>query len=159
MNTEETSFEVISSSQGKSYNGQDFYCPCISWMFMPWCYSHHFNLFCCEPSLMKLLVALRVWLCLVGSLCWVRLDLYCWCHSLPEILLPFWLYVYRLCYPDGNELKLYFHVYTQDPSYYFPGGCRHVRYYAVAGYTTKMDLTRFGSLMFMGLIGIVIDGY
>ena len=27
---------------------------------------------------------------------------------------------------------------------------------AVTGYTTKMDLTRFGSLMFMGLIGIII---
>ena len=27
---------------------------------------------------------------------------------------------------------------------------------AVVGYTTKTDLTRFGSLMFMGLIGIII---
>ena len=27
---------------------------------------------------------------------------------------------------------------------------------AVAGYTTKIDLTKFGSLMFMGLIGIII---
>ncbi len=27
---------------------------------------------------------------------------------------------------------------------------------AVTGYTTKMDLSRFGSLMFMGLIGIII---
>jgi FtsH-binding integral membrane protein len=27
---------------------------------------------------------------------------------------------------------------------------------AVAGYTTKIDLTRFGSIMFMGLIGIII---
>jgi len=27
---------------------------------------------------------------------------------------------------------------------------------AIAGYTTKTDLTKFGSLLFMGLIGIVI---
>ena len=50
-----------------------------------------------------------------------------------------------------------FMVYTHDSIYSIfgiAGGMFSIM--AIAGYTTKTDLTRFGSLMVMGLIGIVI---
>jgi FtsH-binding integral membrane protein len=57
----------------------------------------------------------------------------------------------------GMSLSFIFLIYTLGSIYLtFAIAAGMFGIMAVAGYTTKTDLTKFGSLMIMGLIGIII---
>lgn len=57
----------------------------------------------------------------------------------------------------GISLSSIFHVYNLDSiGVVFASTCALFGVMAVAGYTTKADLTKMGSLLMIGLIGIVI---
>jgi uncharacterized protein len=57
----------------------------------------------------------------------------------------------------GISLSSIFHVYNLDSiGVVFASTCALFGVMAVAGYTTKADLTKMGSLLLIGLIGIVI---
>ncbi|MCX6280967.1 MAG: Bax inhibitor-1/YccA family protein [Bacteroidetes bacterium] len=57
----------------------------------------------------------------------------------------------------GMSLSFILQVYTQSSivqTFFVTAGMFGIM--AVAGYTTKTDLTKFGSILFMGLIGIIL---
>lgn len=57
----------------------------------------------------------------------------------------------------GMSLSFIFHQYTSGSIYgTFAAASGMFGLMAVVGYTTKTDLTKFGSIMMMGLIGIII---
>jgi|ERR1035437_1332431 FtsH-binding integral membrane protein len=57
----------------------------------------------------------------------------------------------------GMSLSFIFHQYTAGSIYgTFAAASGMFGLMAVVGYTTNTDLTKFGSIMFMGLIGIII---
>jgi uncharacterized protein len=57
----------------------------------------------------------------------------------------------------GISLSSIFHVYNLDSiGVVFASTCALFGVMAIAGYTTKADLTKMGSLLLIGLIGIVI---
>ena len=58
---------------------------------------------------------------------------------------------------SGSQFEFYFLIYTSASimkTFMITSGMFGTM--AVVGYTTKTDLTKFGSIMFMGLIGIII---
>ena len=73
--------------------------------------------------------------------------------SYPVILFLFLLYSAVM----GASLSFIFLIYTSASIYgTFAAAAGMFGLMAVVGYTTKTDLTRFGSIMMMGLIGIII---
>ena len=57
----------------------------------------------------------------------------------------------------GMSLSFIFHQYTSGSIYgTFAAASGMFGLMAVVGYTTKTDLTKFGSIMMMGLVGIII---
>ena len=58
---------------------------------------------------------------------------------------------------NGISFSAIFHIYSLDSiGVVFASTCALFGIMAVAGYTTKTDLTKMGSLLMIGLIGIVI---
>lgn len=75
--------------------------------------------------------------------------------SYPALLFLFLLYSAVM----GMSLSFIFLIYTSGSILStFVAAAGMFGTMAVVGYTTKTDLTKFGSIMFMGLIGIVIAG-
>ncbi len=73
--------------------------------------------------------------------------------SYPVILFLFLLYSAVM----GASLSFIFLIYTSGSLYgTFAAASGMFGLMAVVGYTTKTDLTKFGSIMMMGLIGIII---
>jgi FtsH-binding integral membrane protein len=73
--------------------------------------------------------------------------------SAPALTLLFAVYSILM----GMSLSFIFLLYTSTSIFKtFVVASAMFGIMAVAGYTTKIDLTRFGSIMFMGLIGIII---
>lgn len=73
--------------------------------------------------------------------------------SYPVILLLFLLYSAVM----GASLSFIFVMYTAASIYgTFAAAAGMFGLMAVVGYTTKTDLTKFGSIMMMGLVGIII---
>lgn len=73
--------------------------------------------------------------------------------SYPVILFLFLLYAGVM----GASLSFIFFAYTAGSIYgTFAAAAGMFGLMAVVGYTTKTDLTRFGSIMMMGLVGIII---
>lgn len=73
--------------------------------------------------------------------------------SYPVILFLFLLYSAVM----GASLSFIFLIYTSASLYgTFAAAAGMFGLMAVVGYTTKTDLTKFGSIMMMGLVGIVI---
>lgn len=57
----------------------------------------------------------------------------------------------------GASLSFIFLIYTQESIYTtFLSAALMFGFMAIMGYTTKTDLTKMGSILFMGLIGIII---
>lgn len=57
----------------------------------------------------------------------------------------------------GASLSFIFLIYTQESIYTtFISAALMFGFMAIMGYTTKTDLTKMGSILFMGLIGIII---
>jgi FtsH-binding integral membrane protein len=73
--------------------------------------------------------------------------------SYPVLLFLFLLYSGVM----GMSLSFIFHIYTAGSIYGTFAACAGMfGLMAVVGYTTKTDLTNFGSIMMMGLVGIII---
>ncbi|MFY9309500.1 MAG: Bax inhibitor-1/YccA family protein [Bacteroidia bacterium] len=73
--------------------------------------------------------------------------------SYPVLLFLFLLYSAVM----GMSLSFIFLTYTANSIYStFAAASGMFGLMAVVGYTTKTDLTKFGSIMFMGLIGIIV---
>ncbi len=76
--------------------------------------------------------------------------------SYPILLLLFLLFSAVM----GMSLSFIFLQYTAGSIYgTFAAASGMFGLMAVVGYTTKTDLTKFGSIMFMGLIGIIIASF
>lgn len=72
--------------------------------------------------------------------------------SYPVLLFIFLLYSAVM----GMSLSFIFHIYTAGSIYGTFASCAGMfGLMAVVGYTTKTDLTNFGSIMMMGLVGII----
>ncbi|MHC1708330.1 MAG: Bax inhibitor-1/YccA family protein [Bacteroidales bacterium] len=161
MYQEETSYEVISSSPGGSLTmARTFLAKVFSWMFAALMITALTSMvFAATPSLMSLLVtptgmSLLGWIVMLGPLGFVlAMSLGFNRFSSPVLTLLFLAFAVLM----GMSLSFIFLVYTLGSifiTFFVAAGMFGIM--AVAGYTTKTDLTRFGSLMFMGLIGIIL---
>jgi FtsH-binding integral membrane protein len=73
--------------------------------------------------------------------------------SYPVLLLFYLLFSFLM----GVSLSFIFYIYTAGSIYSMFLACSAMfGVMAVAGYTTKTDLTKFGTIMFMGAMGVVI---
>jgi FtsH-binding integral membrane protein len=161
MYPEETSYEVISSSQkGSVALARTFMAKVFTWMFIALLITAVTSLyFAATPTLMKLLVTptgmtLLGWIVMLGPLGFV-LAMSLGYNKLSSPLLTVLFMLFSILM--GMSLSFIFLVYTQTSIFItFMVAAGMFGIMAVAGYTTKTDLTRFGSLMFMGLIGIIL---
>ncbi|GAA4095296.1 Bax inhibitor-1/YccA family protein [Mucilaginibacter panaciglaebae] len=115
--------------------------------------------FATNPSLLQLLIGANGfsglgWIIMLSPLAFVMLMSYGLNRlSYPALALIFAVYAAL----TGVSLSFILLIYTTSSVLsVFISSSLLFGVMAVAGYTTQQDLTKFGSLMFMGLIGIVI---
>ena len=161
MYQDETSYEVISSApRGSLTMARTFIARVFSWMFVALMITAVTSMvFAATPSLLKLLVAptgmtLLGWIVMLAPLGFVlAMSAGFNKFSTPVLTLFFILFAVLM----GMSLSFIFLVYTLASIFItFLVAAAMFGIMAVAGYTTKTDLTRFGSLMIMGLIGLIL---
>ena len=161
MYQEETPYEVISSSQQGSLSmARTFMANVFSWMSLALVVtSVTAFLFAATPSLLSLLVqptglTFLGWIVMLGPIGFVLLmSLGFQRLSSPVLTLLFIAFAVLM----GMSLSFIFLAYELGSIFLtFAITAGMFGTMAIAGYTTKMDLSRFGAIMFMGLIGIII---
>ncbi|MCX6273305.1 MAG: Bax inhibitor-1/YccA family protein [Bacteroidetes bacterium] len=161
MNVEDSSYEVISSSQrGSITMAKTFIAHVFSWMFFALTVTAVTSfLFASSPSLLGMLrtptgMTFLGWVVLLAPLGFVLLMSAGFRKlSAPVMTLLFIAFSVLL----GMSLSFIFIAYTMSSIFLtFAITAGMFGTMAIAGYTTQIDLTRFGSLMMMGLVGLII---
>lgn len=161
MYQEETPYEVISSSQrGSITMARTFMAKVFSWMFIALLITAVTSMyFAATPSLLHMLITptgmtLFGWIVMLAPLGFViAMSAGFNRFSAPVLTLLFVAFAILM----GMSLSFIFLVYTLGSIFVtFMVAAGMFGIMAVAGYTTKMDLTRFGSLMIMGVVGLIL---
>jgi len=159
---ENNNFNYVQSSDQSASMSRTFVASVFSWMFAALAITTIVSyVFAHNIELISLLINPEVggltglgWVVMLAPIGFVlAMSLGFNKFSYPVILFLFLLYSAVM----GASLSFIFLIYTSGSIYgTFAAAAGMFGVMAVVGYTTKTDLTKFGSIMMMGLIGIII---
>ncbi len=157
---ETNNFNYVPTEEVKSTMSKTFVASVFSWMFLALVITGVTSyLFASDAALMSLIIGERGftplgYVALFGPLAFILVINFGFERlSLPVIVLLFALYSLLM----GMSLSFIFLVYGHAliyQTFFITAGTFGAM--AVLGYTTKTDLTRFGSILIMALIGVII---
>ncbi|MCC6180438.1 MAG: Bax inhibitor-1/YccA family protein [Bacteroidia bacterium] len=147
-------------------NERSLFASVFTWMFVALGITTAFSmLFAFVPELSQYIfrvdevtgrqtVSIFGWICMLAPIGLVLLMSFAFNKlSFPALISVFFLYAIL----NGIGFSVLFYVYSLGSIVtVFASTCALFGVMAIAGYTTKTDLTKFGSLLMIGLIGVVI---
>ena len=149
-------------------NERSLFASVFTWMFLALGVTTLFSLlFAYNPELGSILykedqmgrtgISIIGWICMLAPLGLVMVMNFAF-NKLSFVSLMAIFFGYAAL--NGISFSAIFHVYSLDSiGVVFASTCALFGIMAVAGYTTKTDLTKMGSLLMIGLIGIVIASF
>lgn len=162
-NFKKTNFNNIESAT--IVNEKSLFASVFTWMFLALAVTTVFSLlFAYNPSLGNLLykqddmgrtgISIIGWICMLAPIGLVLVMNFAFNKlSFTALMAIFFGYAAL----NGISFSAIFHIYNMNSiGTVFASTCALFGIMALAGYTTKTDLTKMGSLLFIGLIGIVI---
>lgn len=159
---ETNNFNYVQSEQETSAMSKTFMSSVFSWMFaalaitsiVAYFFAHDLDLFATLVNVQVGGLTTLGYVVMFAPLAFILVISFGFNRlSYPVLLFLFLLFSAVM----GMSLSFIFHQYTSGSIYgTFAAASGMFGLMAVVGYTTKTDLTKFGSIMMMGLIGIII---
>ena len=159
---ETNNFNYVQSEQETSAMSKTFMASVFSWMFaalaitsiVAYIFAHDLDLFATLVNVQVGGLTTLGYVVMFAPLAFILVISFGFNRlSYPILLFLFLLFSGVM----GMSLSFIFHQYTSGSIYgTFAAASGMFGLMAVVGYTTKTDLTKFGSIMMMGLVGIII---
>lgn len=159
---ETNNFNYVQSEQETSAMSKTFMASVFSWMFaalaitsiVAYLFAHDLDLFATLVNVQVGGLTTLGYVVMFAPLAFILVISFGFNRlSYPVLLFLFLLFSGVM----GMSLSFIFHQYTSGSIYgTFAAASGMFGLMAVVGYTTKTDLTKFGSIMMMGLVGIII---